>query len=110
MAAGLVFVCDLVVIELVRLAPNMSRANEIAGRLASFAAVPMPSLLWLRARESQLALAGAGGHGGVPPADLLIAAAAEAAGVPLLHYDGDYEAIASVSDLQQQWLVERGSL
>jgi hypothetical protein len=34
--AGLVFVCDLVILELTRLAPNERRAREIADRLVVF--------------------------------------------------------------------------
>src|SRR3954447_14666071 len=60
--AGLVLVCDLVVLELTRLAPNEQRAQDIADRLAAFEAVPMPAALWRRARETQLALAGCGDH------------------------------------------------
>ncbi len=109
-AAGAVLVCDLIVIELVRLAPNPGRATEVASRLAAFASIPMPMSLWGEARALQLALAEAGVHRSVPPADLLIAAAAMGAGVPLLHYDSDYEEIAKVSALEQHWLVPRGTL
>jgi hypothetical protein len=35
-------VCDLVILELTRLAPNESRAREISDRLAAFEAIPMP--------------------------------------------------------------------
>lgn len=41
--------------------------------------------------------------------DLLIAAAAESAGLIVLHYDRDFELIAQVSDLAQEWVVPRGS-
>jgi predicted nucleic acid-binding protein len=108
--AGLVLVCDLVILELTRLAPNERRAQEIAGRLAAFESVPMPAGLWSRARETQLALAGSGDHRRVPPADLLLAAAAEGAGVEFIHYDRDYERIATVSGLHQQWLAPDGTL
>jgi predicted nucleic acid-binding protein len=108
--AGLVLVCDLVVLELTRLAPNERRAQEIAGRLAAFESVPMPSDLWRRARETQLALARSGEHRRVPPADLLLAAAAEESGVTLVHYDRDYERIAAVSGLSHAWLVSDGAL
>ncbi len=108
--AGLVLVCDLVVLELTRLAPNQRRAEEVAGRLATFESVPMPADLWRRARDTQLALAGAGDHRRVPPADLLLAAAAEEAGVKLVHYDRDYERIAAVSGVSQAWLVPDGAL
>jgi predicted nucleic acid-binding protein len=109
-AAGRVLVCDLIVLELTRLAPNEARAQRIAERLDAFASVPMPSALWARAREIQLLLAPQGNHRRVPPADLLLAAAAEEAGVTLVHYDRDYERIAAVTDLRHDWLVEDGSL
>jgi hypothetical protein len=38
--AGLVLVCDLVIIELTRLAPNEGRAREVSDRLAAFEAIP----------------------------------------------------------------------
>ena len=103
-------VCDLVILELTRLAPNRSRAQEISERLDAFEAVPMPAALWSHALETQLALAAGGDHRRVPPADLLIAAAAEEAGVALVHYDRDYERIAAVSDLRHEWLVPDGAL
>ena len=108
-AEGRVLVCELVVIELVRLAPNERRAREVSERLAGFESVSMPSGLWSRAQEMQLALAGSGDHRRVPPADLLLAAAAEAANVPFVHYDRDYERIAAVTDLEHYWLVPDGS-
>jgi predicted nucleic acid-binding protein len=108
--AGLVLVCDLVILELTRLAPNERRAREIADRLAAFEALPMPAELWSRSRETQLALAASGDHRRVPPADLLLASTAEAAGVSLIHYDRDYERIAAVGELRQQWLVPDGAL
>jgi hypothetical protein len=57
--AGLVLVCDLVILELTRLAPNEERAREI---------------------------------------------------VDLVHYDRDYERIAAVGALRQEWLVPDGTL
>ena len=108
--AGLVLVCDLVVLELTRLTPNEDRARRVAGRLAAFESVPMPAALWGHARDTQLALAGSGEHRRVPPADLLLAAAAEQANVALIHYDRDYERIAAVSGLRQSWLVPDGTL
>ena len=108
--AGLVLVCDLVILELTRLAPNERRAREVADRLASFEAIPMPGSLWAQAREVQIALAATGEHRRVPPADLLLAAAAEEAGAALVHYDRDYERIAQASDLRQEWLVPDGTL
>ena len=108
--AGLVLVCDLVILELMRLAPNEHRAHEIGDRLAAFEAIPMPSELWSRARRTQLALATSGDHRRVSPANLLLASAAEEADVALVHYDRDYERIAAASALRHQWLVPDGTL
>lgn len=109
-AAGRVLVCDLVVLELTRLAANEKRARTTADRLDAFQALPMPEGLWSCARDLQLLLAPSGDHRRVPPAYLLLAAAAEHAGVPLVHYDRDYERIAAVSDMEHRWFVEDGSL
>lgn len=103
-------VCDLVVLELTRLAPSENRARATAERLDAFKALPMPSTLWDRAKEVQLHLASEGDHRRVPPADLLLAAAAEDASVPLVHYDRDYERIAAVTGAEHRWFVEDGSL
>jgi predicted nucleic acid-binding protein len=109
-AASRVLVCDLVILELVRLTPNQARAREVESRLAAFEPVPMPAALWARARELQISLAADGHHRRVPPVDLLIACAAETAGVPLVHYDRDYERIAALSGLVHRWLLPEGTL
>jgi len=108
--SGRVLVCDQIILELIRLAPNETRAHELAGRLSAFGSVTMPQDAWSRAREVQLALAGSGEHRRVPPADLLIAAAAERARVPLVHYDQDYERIAAVTRQPHLWFVAHGAL
>ncbi|UUY02917.1 PIN domain-containing protein [Svornostia abyssi] len=108
--AGLILVCDVVVLELVRLAPNAQRATAMAETLSAFASVTMPENVWDDARALQLKLAEHGDHRRVPPTDLLIASAALRADVPVLHYDRDYERIASVSALRHQWLVPEGTL
>jgi predicted nucleic acid-binding protein len=107
---GNVLVCDLIVLELVRLTPNEQRARDVTSRLDMFESVAMPAELWARARELQELLSHNGDHRRVPPVDLLIAAAAEQAGVPLVHYDSDYQRIADVSTLRHYWLVPIGGL
>lgn len=109
-AEGRVLVCDLVILELVRLTPNGSRAKDVAAHLEAFERVSMGPAIWGRARELQASLADNGDHRRVPPVDLLIGAAAEQAGVPLVHYDRDYERLARVSALQHRWLVPDGAL
>ncbi|MGI8512235.1 MAG: PIN domain-containing protein [Solirubrobacteraceae bacterium] len=108
--ASRVLVCDAITLELLRITPNERRAQELAEWLSGFEQVPMPVDVWRRCRELQLALSPGGHHRRVPPTDLLIAAAAEHAGVPLLHYDADYDLIADVSELRHRWFVPRGTL
>jgi predicted nucleic acid-binding protein len=108
--AGRVLVCGLVILELVRLAPNQRRARDVSQRLHAFDAIPMPESLWTRAQEVQLLMATAGDHRRLPPVDLLIAAAAELADVQLVHYDRDYERIGSVTGQAHAWFVPDGTL
>lgn len=108
--AGLVLVCDLVILELTRLAPNEGRARETADRLAAFEAIPMSTRLWPQVGETQMALATRGDHRRVPPAELLLASAAEEANVALIHYDRGDERIAAASGLRHEWLVPDGTL
>ena len=67
---------------------------------------------WQRALDVQAALArrGTDNHKGVRPADLLIAAAAEAAGAELLHYDNHFERIQEITQQPMRWLAPRGTL
>lgn len=48
----------------------------------------------------------------MPPADLLIAAVADAHGLGVLHYDHDFDVIAARTslDFRSEWLVAPGSL
>jgi predicted nucleic acid-binding protein len=55
-------------------------------------------------------LAERGHHRGAKPVDLVIAAAAEAARLTVLHYDADFERIAGVSNQPTEWISPRGSI
>jgi hypothetical protein len=62
-------------------------------------------LLWIseraerRAADLQLQLRAAHQHLGIPPLDYLIAAIAEDHGAALLHYDSDFDRLATHTDL-----------
>jgi predicted nucleic acid-binding protein len=62
-----------------------------------------------RARQVQRLLASRSQRGRKIP-DLLTAAAAEQAGLTLLHYDNDFELIAKVTGQKCQWVVPAGSV
>ncbi len=63
-----------------------------------------------RAVDVQDALAARSAHRGAKIADLLIAAAAEAAGLVVLHYDHDFALIASVTRQPLEWIVPPGKV
>jgi len=91
--------CDAVTTELLR---QTRDADEFDGRrteLEYLRRCPMSERVWRRATDVMHALAerGALHHRQVPILDLLIAAAAEAAELPVLHYDRHFELIAGVT-------------
>ena len=63
-----------------------------------------------RAVAVQDALAERSEHRGAKIADLLIAAAAESAGLVVLHYDHDFDLIASVTGQPTDWILPAGSV
>ena len=62
-----------------------------------------------RAVEVQELLAETGRHR-IPVNDLLVAAAAERAGLTVLHYDSDFDTIAAVTGQPAEWIVPRGTV
>jgi predicted nucleic acid-binding protein len=62
-----------------------------------------------RARQVQRMLAAISQRGRKVP-DLLVAAAAEEAGYTVLHYDADFDLIASVTGQPCQWVVQPGTV
>jgi predicted nucleic acid-binding protein len=62
-----------------------------------------------RARQVQRMLAAKHQRGRKVP-DLLIAAAAEANGLTVLHYDADFERISAVTGQRSEWVVPAGSV
>lgn len=63
-----------------------------------------------RSLDIQQRLALKGHHRAASLPDLIIAAVAERLGLTVLHYDGDFDHIAGVSDLKATWILPRGSL
>ncbi|AYY13040.1 PIN domain nuclease [Actinobacteria bacterium YIM 96077] len=72
--------------------------------------VLMPARAEFRAREIQAWLVERGEHRSAGVADLLLAAMAEIEGLTILHYDADFETIASVTGQSTEWVVPRGSV
>lgn len=72
--------------------------------------VAMDQLVLDRAVEVQDELAGRSQQRGAKIADLLIAAAAESAGLVVLHYDHDFDLIAGISGQPTEWIVPVGTV
>jgi predicted nucleic acid-binding protein len=75
-----------------------------------FGSAPIDQRVLDRAIEVQGLLADRGQHRGANIADLIVAAAAEHADLIVLHYDSDFELIATVTGQPTQWVVPRGSV
>lgn len=68
-----------------------------------------PDTAWDRALKVQETLAERGLHRSVKVPDLIIAAVAEHHGVSVLHYDHDFDRIASVTGQSVEWVVAAGT-
>lgn len=109
---GRIAVCDQVAMEVLWSARDIAdfRATE-AGLLACpWFGVGADD--WAEARRVFRELAGRGPlhHRQVKIPDLLIAAVADRNGLTLVHYDTDYDIIASVTGQPTRWGAPRGSI
>ena len=77
---------------------------------AAWPFVPMDQAVLDRAVAVQDALADQSRQRGAKIADLLIAAAAESAGLVVLHYDHDFEVIGNVTGQPTEWIVPAGTV
>jgi predicted nucleic acid-binding protein len=110
--AGDVAACDMVALELLHSARSPAEFAALELGLAALPWAEMDAAVWRRAREVYRALGARPGmiQRSVKHADVLIAAAAELAGMTLLHYDADYETIARLTGQTTRWAAPRGSL
>lgn len=83
--------------------------DRLAGALEVFELIETTAEHVVRARQLQRLLASRHQRGSKVP-DLLIAAAAEARGLVVLHYDSDFDQIAAVTGQTCEWVVPAGSI
>ena len=98
--------------ELLHSARDVEEFQERNLQLLVLAQCPISAAEWSRALlvHRELAALGRSLHRKVGHQDLLIAAAAESAGITLLHYDADFDLIAEVTGQPTRWLAPKGSL
>jgi hypothetical protein len=108
--AGDVARCAIIDLEILYSARTHTDFVEI---LAERSALPSVAVLqedFERAIEVMGLLARQGKHRAASIPDLLIAAVAERAKLAILHYDRDFDLIASITGQPVEWIVEAGSV
>lgn len=109
---GQIATCAMVRLELIYSSRSHREFRALRTDLDSLPNVVVAGGEWERAINVYELLARQGGmhHRAVKHPDLLIAAAAEAAGLTVVHYDEDYGRIAEITGQGTRWLAPRGSL
>jgi predicted nucleic acid-binding protein len=108
LVAGLVARCTPTDLEAGYSARSPADFRRLREERAAWPFVAIDQEVLDRAFEVQGVLAGRAEHRSVPIADLIIAAAAAAAGLVVLHYDRDFERIAEVTGQPVEWVVPAG--
>ncbi|MEP7009751.1 MAG: PIN domain nuclease [Acidobacteriota bacterium] len=108
--SGEIATCAVVDLEVLFSARNHEEHERIRlRRKLAFESVLLTEQIFDRAIEVQGELARTGRHR-LPIPDLIVAAAAESAGLTVLHYDADFDQIARVTGQPVEWVVPRGSV
>lgn len=108
--SGQAATCSIIDLEVLFSARNADEHQEIRHRRGlAYSRVPLNEEIFQRAIEIQGQLALRGWHR-IPIAGVVIAAAAETAGLTVLHYDADFERIAEVTGEPMQWVAPRGTV
>lgn len=109
---GRIAMCDQVAMELLWSARDGADFQATEAALLACPWVAVTPVDWTEARRvfRELAARGPLHHRSVKIPDLLIAAVAARSGLTLIHYDGDYDTIASVTGQATRWAAPRGSI
>jgi predicted nucleic acid-binding protein len=111
-AEGKIATCRAVAVEMLRSTRGGIEFAEVREKLDALRDLPIGRREWDRALDVMQTLAEQTplGHRRMPLVDLLVAAAAESAEVPVLHYDRHFERIAEITGQPHRALAPLGSL
>jgi len=98
--------CGIVDLQIIATFDDAAVRTEVAAERATFPRVPVDDAVLDRAAEVLALLPGAD----VEALSVVVAAAAERAGLVLLHQDGVYDRIAEVTGQPTEWVVPRGTV
>ncbi|MCS0635985.1 PIN domain nuclease [Streptomyces sp. LP05-1] len=105
----LLAVCRPTEYEMIHSARNSSEATRISSWLHAFDYLHSDDEVFARALETQRHALNAGFHRALSLPDLLVAATAELNRRTVLHYDSDFDKIASLTGQPAEWVVPPGS-
>ncbi|CAN5485108.1 type II toxin-antitoxin system toxin ribonuclease C21 [soil metagenome] len=109
---GQIAVCDMVAMEILYTARDAEDYVQTEGDLGACPWYDIEPADWAEARRVRRELTKRGPlhHRQVKHQDLLIAAVAARNSLTVVHYDSDYDIIASVTMQPTRWAAPRGSL
>jgi predicted nucleic acid-binding protein len=107
---GRLAACQMTALEYLNNAPDPDGYETLWGAVMAHRWIDVTSDGMDRALEVHRALARTSQHRHFRLPDLIIAATAELAGASVLHYDADYDRIATITGQSAEWVAERGSL
>lgn len=106
---GRVATCPIIDLELLYSARSHTDYEAILTEREAMPSFPLNEEVTQRAIDVQHQLARLGHHR-LPIPDLLVAATAEVHDLAVVHYDTDFDRIASVTGQAAEWVAPRGSL
>jgi predicted nucleic acid-binding protein len=103
--------CDVIAIEFLMGARDVADFVALEASLRAMRWLIVEPADWSRAIEVQrgLAAVGPGHQRSVRLPDLVIAAVAERNSLAIVHYDEDYDRIATITGQPTRWVLPRGS-
>lgn len=107
--SGELATCEIIALEVMYSARNGAHGQTLRTQLASMRWLDTTHAALRRALDVQYDLLQSGKHR-VPIPDLIIAATAEQHDAVVLHYDKDFDTIASVTGQPVRWVVPKGSV
>lgn len=107
--AGEIALTAPVIFELGVAARGPADHEAVMDRLGAYDYIPTTDADHRRALEIQALMAEKSQHRQLSLVDALVAAVAGARQLIVLHYDGDFEAVAELTGQAQRWIVERGT-
>ncbi len=100
--------CEITILEFLYSARNAEHYAQLRHWQTLLPCLPVDNAAVKRALDTQHALAARGQHRLAIP-DLIISAAAQANGATVLHYDKDFDLIASITSQPTEWILPRGT-